>query len=199
MKKNSENIRKITTLGVMAALAVLAAGLLQFSIIPAYPFLKYDPADIILLLGGLTFGPWWGLALVFVTAVLQELIFGGIGGWIGIVMHFLASGALVVVASLIYKAVPKRSGLIVGLASGALAMITLMIPLNLVFTPIYTGWPRSAVAEIILPGILPFNAIKAGVNSLIAFFLLGRLRFAFSFIGAAKSAAPLRPAGEKRT
>ena len=42
-----------------------------------------------------------------------------------------------------------------------------MIPLNLVFTPIYTGMPRGAVAQMILPAILPFNAIKAFANATI--------------------------------
>jgi riboflavin transporter FmnP len=41
----------------------------------------------------------------------------------------------------------------------------------LIFTPLYTGMPRQAVVDMLLPIIIPFNLIKAGGNALITFLL----------------------------
>ncbi|MDR3207168.1 MAG: ECF transporter S component [Oscillospiraceae bacterium] len=172
----SKELSRLVKLGALAAMAVVAAGLLQFPILAAAPYLKYDPADVALLIGGFAFGPWWGLALVAVTAALQELVFGGAGGWIGALMHFLASGTLVVVSALLYRRSKSFKRAILALVCGAAAMTVVMIPLNLIFTPLYTGRAVSEVMPLILPAILPFNAIKAFGNALITFLLYKRVR-----------------------
>ena len=38
---------------------------------------------------------------------------------------------------------------------------------NLVITPIYTGWPVSEVAAIIVPALLPFNLIKFVIHGVV--------------------------------
>ena len=43
-------------------------------------------------------------------------------------------------------------------------MIAAMIPTNLFITAAYYGLPRAAIASMILPAILPFNAIKVVIN-----------------------------------
>ncbi|MPN58778.1 hypothetical protein SDC9_206492 [bioreactor metagenome] len=50
-------------------------------------------------------------------------------------------------------------------------MIAMMIPLNLVFTVYFMGAPRQVVIDMLLPIIVPFNAIKAVGNGLITFML----------------------------
>ena len=44
-----------------------------------------------------------------------------------------------------------------------------MIPLNLIFTVRFLGVPREAVMAMLLPTIIPFNLIKAGINSVVTF------------------------------
>ena len=44
-----------------------------------------------------------------------------------------------------------------------------MIGWNLIITPIYLGVPVEAVIGMILPILLPFNLLKAGINALITF------------------------------
>jgi riboflavin transporter FmnP len=48
-------------------------------------------------------------------------------------------------------------------------MTAIMVPANLIITPLFTGWPVAAVKALIWPGIVPFNAIKAGINSIVSF------------------------------
>jgi riboflavin transporter FmnP len=184
MKMETSVHNRVVTMvriGLLAALSVLLAGLVQFPIIPAYNFLKYDPADVFLLIGGFTFGPAWGIGLVAVTAMLQELIFGGNGGPIGVLMHFLASGTLVLVSSFLYRRDKTRAHAIWALLFGALSMVIVTVPLNLLLTPIYMGVSRQEVLGIILPAILPFNAIKAFGNALLTFILYKRVKYLLRF------------------
>ena len=43
-------------------------------------------------------------------------------------------------------------------------MTIVMLLWNYLFTPIYLGYPREAVAEMLLPVFLPFNLLKGGLN-----------------------------------
>ena len=54
---------RITTLGMLAALAIALMYLFQIPIITAAPYLLYDMADIPILIGTLFFGPIAGLIL----------------------------------------------------------------------------------------------------------------------------------------
>lgn len=38
-------------------------------------------------------------------------------------------------------------------------------------TPLYMGYPREAVVQLLLPAFLPFNALKAGLNAGFTFLL----------------------------
>lgn len=44
----------------------------------------------------------------------------------------------------------------------------IMIPMNYIFTVHVYGTPKDVVDAIMLPGIIPFNLIKGGANSLLA-------------------------------
>lgn len=45
------------------------------------------------------------------------------------------------------------------------------LPDNLEPTPLYMGYPREAVVELLLPAFLPFNLLKGGLNASITFLL----------------------------
>ena len=49
--KNSEKIRKLTTIAVLSALAYVAVLLFRIPIAPL-DFLKYEPKDVIITIGG---------------------------------------------------------------------------------------------------------------------------------------------------
>ena len=86
-------------------------------------------------------------------------------------MHIIATSTLVLVAGSIYRFRRTRSGGVLGLLLGTLAMGLIMMPANHIITPYFTGWPVEAVDALLLPGILPFNLIKAGLNSGVTFLL----------------------------
>jgi riboflavin transporter FmnP len=94
-------------------------------------------------------------------------LFGG-NGWVGLLMHVVASGALVVLVGQCHQYNHKFSSVIVGMILGTIAMTALMVPMNYIFTVHVYGTPKAVVDAVMLPGIIPFNLIKAGLNSLIA-------------------------------
>ena len=164
----TDNTKKIARLAMLTALSVVLVAAFHFPIFPAAPYLEYDPADIPVLLAGLMYGPVAGIAVAACASVIQGLTVSAASGVTGIVMHFLATGSLVLVSSLIAKKSGGRKTLL-GLALGSLTMVAVMCGWNLVFTPMFTGMPVSEVAKMLVPVIIPFNAIKAGVNSLLAY------------------------------
>ena len=42
---------------------------------------------------------------------------------------------------------------------------------NYLIAPIYMGYPREAIVELLLPAFLPFNLIKGGLNAAITMLL----------------------------
>ncbi len=131
--------------------------------VPAAPYLKYDPKDVMLAMGGLLFGPFPAMVMSVVVSLLEMVTFSATG-WIGLIMNILATWAFVLPASLLYLKKKSLSAAVVGLASGAALMVIVMILWNYLLTPIYMGIPREAVAEMIVPVFLPFNLIKGALN-----------------------------------
>ena len=50
-----------------------------------------------------------------------------------------------------------------------------MIPMNLTLTVYFLGTPRAVVVDMLLPAILPFNLLKAGINSVLTAVLYAAL------------------------
>ncbi len=163
--------KKLVTLAMLAGLSVVLMYLVHFPIIPGVTFLEYDMADVPILIGTFLFGPASGLVLTALVAVIQGVTVSAGSGWIGILMHFIATGTFVLVSGLIYKRFASRKGAVWGLVAGSLSMTAVMIPLNLIFTVIFMGVPQEAVVAMLLPAIIPFNLIKAGINSVLTFFV----------------------------
>lgn len=170
MEKNVKlNSIKIAQMAMLTAISVVSLYTIPlWSIFPAASFLQYDVADVPVLLGTMLFGPGAGLMILLVVSVIQGLTISAQSGWVGIVMHFCASGALVLVSGLINKKWNNWRGLVAGLALGALSMTAVMIPLNLIFTVHFLGAPLQVVKDMLVPFIIPFNLIKGGLNAAIS-------------------------------
>ena len=163
--RSNDSAKKITRLAMLTALSVVLVYLIHFPIFPAAPFLEYDPADIPILISGLMYGPGAGLIVTAAASIAQGLTVSSGSGVIGILMHFLATGSMVLVSSLLYK---KTGKLLPALGAGALTMVVAMCGCNLIFTPLFMGASLKDVADMLIPVIIPFNAIKAGINCLAA-------------------------------
>jgi riboflavin transporter FmnP len=141
---------------------------IQVPILPQAPFLKYDPSDAVALLGGLLYGPSAGLACVFIKDVLFLLFRAG--SPFGPLADFIAAGTFVVAAAWAYR---RRSGsfprrLLEAAVFGAAVRVVVMIPANFVILYLEFGMPPARVAGMLLPAIMPFNALKAVANAVIA-------------------------------
>ena len=162
-------VKWLVEMALLCAMSLVLMYVVRFSIFPAAPYLEYDMADVPILIGTFLFGPVSGLILTLIVSLLQWITVSIASGWVGAVMHFFATGAFVLIAGLIYKKMHSLKGALIGLVCGSLVMIALMIPLNLIFTVHYNGVPAQVVQGMIWPILVPFNAIKAGINSVVTF------------------------------
>ena len=102
--KRKQNVRKLTALGMLGAISLILVATVHFPIIPAAPFLEYDPADVPILIGTFAFGPVAGFLLTVVVSIIQGMtVSAASGGPIGIIMHILATGSCVLIAGNIYR------------------------------------------------------------------------------------------------
>jgi len=166
--------KKITSIGLLVALSMIAGYFIHFPILPQAPFLLYDPGNVFLLIGSFKLGPKIGVLMCFITALLFALITGQ-GGPYGALMNFLATGTLIFVSSQIYLLNHTKRGAILGMILGALAMTLIMIPANLIITPFYLGVEREIVVKMIIPAIIPFNLLKGIISGFLTFILYKRL------------------------
>lgn len=161
-------VDRMVKLGLLTALSLLMM-LIRFPLF--LPFLEYDMADVPILIGTFLYGPWWGLLLTLAVCILQGVTVSAGSGVVGMLMHLFATGAFVVVAGLIYRRFHTFKGALMALVCGSLTMIAMMIPLNLIFTGYFMGTPITTVKALLLPAIIPFNAVKSFGNSLITLLL----------------------------
>lgn len=168
MTKSNARIKTVCSLAMLTAIAIVCDLFLRIPNIGG--FLTYEPKDVILVIGAFIYGPVAGLAMALVVC-LVEMVTISTTGVIGLIMNFLASAVFLGVSSVIYHRNKKMSRAIIGLIAGSLSMIAIMLLWNYIMTPIYMGVPREAVLEMFLPILIPFNALKAGLNTALALFL----------------------------
>lgn len=161
------NSKKITTLAMLCAVAYVV---MLVGRIPVVLFLKYDPKDIVITLGGLIWGPTTSFIVSLMVSFI-EMITVSSTGIIGCAMNIISSSSFACTAAFIYKKKRTLTGAVIGLFAGGVVMVAVMLLWNYLVTPIYMGYPREAVAELLLPAFLPFNALKAGLNGAITFLL----------------------------
>ena len=158
----TDRVKMICSLAMLTALALAVDFFIRLPNISG--FLTYEPKDVILTIGAFIYGPIAGIAMSFIVC-LVEMVTVSTKGPIGLLMNFLASGVFVGISSVIYyrrKTIPRA---IIGLLAGSLSMIAIMLLWNYIITPIYQGIPRQAVLDLFPTVLIPFNAIKTGLNS----------------------------------
>ena len=156
--------RTLVTLAMLSAIAfvVMLASKLMPSVMG---FLDFDFKDVVICIGAFVFGPLAGAGMV-VTVAFLELFTVSTTGIIGFIMNVLATGGFCCTAAVIYKRRHTMMGAIAGLLAGAVVMTVLMLVWNYLITPLYmTGVSRADVAAMLVPIFLPFNLVKAGMNT----------------------------------
>ena len=167
-KKVNDNLGKLISMGMLAALAVAADIFLRVPGIGG--FLTYEPKDVILTIGGFIFGPISGIVMSLVVCVI-ETVTVSTTGIIGLLMNFLSSSVFVGVSAVIYQRRKTLSRAVIGLIAGAFSMLAIMLLWNYIVTPVFMGVPRAEVLKLFLPLLIPFNLLKAFLNAALTLFL----------------------------
>jgi len=173
MNQNKFTTEKLARLAMMTAVSVVLLLILRLPW-PAAPYLVYDPADVPIYITAFAFGPLEGLIVTLVVCLIQAFMLGG-DMFYGFIMHFVATGIVAVAIGVMYRRNKTKKTAIKALVTGVIISVIVMCVMNLIVTPVYMGAPRSAVVAMIPTVIIPFNLVKAGVNSLLTFILYKRI------------------------
>ena len=164
---NISKTKKLTIIGMLCALAYVAVVVGR---IPLVLFLKYDPKDVIIVICGLIFGPLTSFAVAVIVSVVQMFTISGTG-ILGCIMNIISSCSFACTTAFIYKRRHKLSGALLGLFCGLGCQVVVMTLWNYLIAPIYMGYPREAIVELLIPAFIPFNLIKGGLNTAITMLL----------------------------
>ena len=163
----NNKMKKLTTVGMLCAFAYAATVIGR---IPLILFLKYDPKDIIIAISGLIFDSITSFFVALIVSLIEMFTISE-NGILGFLMNVISSCSFACTTAFIYKKKRKRSGVIIGLFCGWGCMVLVMLLWNYLITPIYMGYPRETVVELLIPAFLPFNLIKGGLNAAITIIL----------------------------
>ena len=164
--KNGQFIKKLVLIAMLAAIAYIMVFVIR---IPVVLFLKYEPKDVIITIGGFIMGPTAAFVISLIVSLIEMVTISETGP-IGALMNLLSTCAFACSAAFVYKIKHTIGGAIAGLGVGTVVMVAVMLLWNWLITPFYQGAPREAVEAMLLPIFLPFNLLKAGLNSA---FILG--------------------------
>lgn len=157
--KKKFNAKLVTGVGIFAALAIIVSFATSFIKIQ---FLSLDAGDIVIVLASFIYGPLYGIAISAVSA-LVSFMYSGTGPW-GMLMDFVSSAVFAFVASALYSRRRSFKWAIIGIYASVFAVALVMIPMNILVTPIYTGAPTPVVIKLLPTLLLPFNLFKALFN-----------------------------------
>lgn len=186
MKKDllSKNI-KIAVLGAISFLIMY----IEFPIPPFPPFMKLDFSDLPAIIGGFSMGPLAGILIELVKNLIHLLKTSTSG--IGELANFLVGIAYVLPAALIYKYKKTKKWAVISMIIGIFSMIVLASIANYyILIPFYSKFmPIEQIIDIskkvsnnivdlytyIVYVVVPFNAIKGMLLSLITFIIYKKI------------------------
>ncbi len=157
--------KRIAMYALFVALS-MAVSFVDFPIMPGVEWLKYDPSGIVSLVAGFAYGPA-AAAIVSVLGFLPHLF---TNPW-GTLMAVLVALALSVPAALIYRRNKTRKGAVIGIIVGAIVALAVAIVGNLIVTPFYAHMTTAQVVALIVPALLPFNALKFTIHGVVTFLI----------------------------
>ena len=157
--------KRIAMYALFVALS-MAVSFVEFPVVPGVEWLKYDPSGIVSLVAGFAYGP----AAAVIVSVLGFLPHLFTNPW-GTLMAVLVALALSVPAALIYRRNKTRKGAVIGIIVGAIAALAMAIVGNIIVTPFYAHMTTAQVVALIVPALLPFNALKFTIHGVVTFLI----------------------------
>ena len=160
--RSSISTKTITSVAMLTGLAYVV--MLCSKLLPSVNgFLDFDFKDVVICIGGFTFGPTVA-AFISVLVAFVELITVSGTGPIGFIMNTLATCSFCCTASFIYKKRHTKAGAVLGLSIGVVCLVAVMLLWNYLITPIYQNVPREVVLDMLPTVFFPFNLAKGGMN-----------------------------------
>jgi len=157
------------------------------------PFMNFDLCGLVELIGGFAMGPLQAFCIILVKILLKLATEGTTSAFTGEVQNVILSCAYVLPPVILYHRNKTKKTAIKGMAIGSVFCSILAIFTNLyIIIPFYMAlmgqemdyfiqmcsevnpMVQNAVTFVIL-GVLPFNLIKCGINSVGALVLYKRL------------------------
>ena len=73
--------------------------------------------------------------------------------------------------ALVYRRNKTRKGAVIGIIVGAIAALAMAIVGNIIVTPFYAHMTTAQVVALIVPALLPFNALKFTIHGVVTFLI----------------------------
>ena len=155
--------RTLVTLAMLTAVAYVVMYISK--IIPSVMgILDFDFKDVVICIGGFTFGPT-AAAVISILVAFIEFITVSATGIIGLIMNILATTSFCCTACYIYKKHHTMKGAVIGLGAGVVVLVCVMLLWNYLIMPLYSpGITRADILALMPTVLLPFNLAKGGMN-----------------------------------
>ncbi|MBR2406288.1 MAG: ECF transporter S component [Clostridia bacterium] len=167
MQKQKIDTRQLIVMALFCALAFASVAVFR---IPVVLFLKYEPKDCLLAIGGMLYGPGPALLMSVVVSLIECFTISDTG-WIGLIMNVLSSALFICPAAMLYHRRRTLSSAVLGLILGALLTTAGMLLWNWLITPLYMHIPREQIEPLLLTAFLPFNLLKSAFNTVLTVLL----------------------------
>lgn len=186
------NTKEMALCGLMGGLcAVLMMFRFPLPFMP--PFMDFDFAGLVEVIGGFAMGPVAAVAIIMVKILLKCLTQGTSSAWTGEISNFILSCSYVLPAVFIYSKHKTRKMAMVGMLTGTIVCTIMAVFTNLyIIIPFYASFSGLTMDKIVamchavnplisdkwtmmLWGIVPFNIIKSGTLSVLAFMVYKKM------------------------
>ncbi len=185
MNKQKIDTRQLIVMALFCALAFTCVAVFR---IPVVLFLKYEPKDCLLAIGGMLYGPAPAFFMSVVVSLIECFTISDTG-WIGLIMNIISSSLFICPAAWLYRKRRTLPSAIVGLIIGSLLTTAGMLLWNWLITPLYMHIPREQIEPLLLTAFLPFNLLKSALNTALTVLL-------YKSVVSALRAAKLVPKSE---
>ena len=166
----------LTYTALLTALAIILSYFPEIPLAFFAPWLKLDFSFTPMLLAGFALGPVAGLITLSLTNLAHLL--GSTTAGVGELANMIVGASYLLPAMLLYRANKTQKNALIGMGIGIVLMTIAGIFSNMyILMPFFFGERLAEfdMANYVATGVIPFNLVKGGVNSLIVYVLYKRL------------------------
>ena len=197
MENSTNTKQKFLTTRTMVSIAILSAVatlVMAFKFpLPIFPsFYKLDAAESIVLIGAFALGPVAAVIIEAIKVFLNFLVDGSVTAGIGELSNFIMGCSFVLPAAIIYNRNRTRKTAIAGSLVGVVSVLIVSSLMNYfilvpAFASAFGGMENvlkaankvnaniTDLGSLVVFAVIPFNALKAGINAIIVFLIYKRV------------------------